>query len=244
MDYNIPFNYISTTSVSGDFMPLSTTDKNVDYTEENFFIGQNYNENYYIKSKLLAEEFVLNQIKAGLLHANIFRVGNLTARYTDGLFQYNIDSNSFYNKLQFIIKNKIFFKSGTFKEFDMSPVDEVANAIISITNNYGILDKIFHIFNPNKLTIENLIKLFNVLGCNIRIISDKEFYKKINTMHLDSDSFIISDYNIYTNLSHLNIRTTCDITLKYLNKIGIYYKEINCEYLKKILDYIKHIKLI
>ena len=46
-----------------------------------------------------------------------------------GVFQYNIDSNSFYNKLQFILKNQFFYESGTLQEFDLSPVDEVANAI-------------------------------------------------------------------------------------------------------------------
>lgn len=244
IDYNIPLSYISTTSVSGDFMPLNTTDKDVKYTEENFFIGQNYNENYYIKSKLLTEEYILNQIKAGSLHANIFRVGNLTARYKDGIFQYNIDSNAFYNKLQFIIKNKIFFESGNIQEFDMSPVDDVASAVINIIKHYGITDKIFHVFNPNKFTMKNLIDLLNVLDCNIKIVSDNEFYKKISTLNLDSNSFIISDYNLYTNLSHLNIKTTCDITLKYLKNINISYHNIDLEYLKKILNYIKNIQFI
>ena len=59
-------------------MPLTRTEDTVDFTEENFFIGQNYNENYYIKSKLLTEEYIFQMIKEGSLQANVFRVGNLT----------------------------------------------------------------------------------------------------------------------------------------------------------------------
>lgn len=242
--YDIPLSYISTTSVSGDFMPLNTTQDEVNYTEESFFIGQNYNDNYYIKSKLLAEEFILNSIKQGELKANIFRVGNLMGRYSDGHFQYNIDSNAFYNKLQFILENKLFFESGNIQEFDISPVDDVARAITSIIFNYGTVNKIFHIFNPKNFNMKNLIELLNKLNCNIKIVGDKDFYKKLNKINLASNSLIISDYNLYTNISYLNIKTTCDITLKYLDKIGFKYNEINLDYLSKLLTYIKDIKFI
>ena len=153
--YNIFLNHISTTSISCDFMPLSNTSDCVDFTEENFFIGQNYQENYYIKSKLLAEDYLLQNIKQGLLKANIFRVGNLTGRYRDGFFQYNIDSNAFYNKLQFILKNKFFYESSILQEFDLSPVDDIANAITTIIYNYGCQNKIFHMMNPRKIYYAN-----------------------------------------------------------------------------------------
>lgn len=75
---HIGLNHISTTSVSGDFMPLTTTTDAVNFTEEDFFIGQNYNQNHYIKSKLLTEEYLFQNVKDGCLKANVFRVGNLT----------------------------------------------------------------------------------------------------------------------------------------------------------------------
>ena len=242
--YNIKLNHISTTSVSGDFMPLNNISDDVDFTENDFFIGQNYNDNYYIKSKLLTEEYLLEQVKQGLLQVNIFRVGNLTGRYSDGIFQYNIDSNAFYNKLQFILKNKIFYESGTLQEFDMSPVDEVADAITNIIYNYGIQNKIFHIMNPKKFTINTLAEKLNDLGNNIKILKDSDFYKKIMKMDLDTNSLMISDYNLHTNISYLNIKTKCNITLEYLNKIGFKYKKINLNYLTKIIDYMKYIKFI
>ncbi len=244
MKYQIGLNHISTTSVSGDFMPLHNTSNLVDFTEENFFIGQNYNDNYYIKSKLLTEEYILQNIKEGTLQANIFRVGNLTGRYQDGLFQYNIDSNAFYNKLQFILKNKFFYESGTLQEFDMSPVDEIANGITNIIFHYGNMNKIFHMMHPHKFTMQSLIELLNQLGYNIKIMKDNDFYKKIIKMDLTANSLTINDYNLYTNISYLNIKTRCDITLKYLENIPFHYNTIDLNYLTKIVEYMKNIKFI
>ena len=241
MKYDIFLNHISTISVSGDFMPLSSTTDDVPFTEEDFFIGQNYNENYYIRSKILTEEFLLNNIKAGNLRANIYRIGNLTARYVDGVFQYNIDSNAFYNKLQFILKNKFYFESSVVQYFDMSPVDDVANAIIGIIYNYGDLNKIFHVFNPVKFNMQTLVENLNKLGYNIKIVSDNQFYKKLSKIDLSANSLVISDYSLYTNIPYLNIKTNCDITLNYLKHFNFSYGKIDLEYLYKLTNYINNI---
>ncbi len=244
MKYNIGLNHISTLSVSGDYMPLSRTTEDVDFTEENFFIGQNYQENYYIKSKLLAEEFLLQKIKEKSLKANIFRLGNLTGRYSDGQFQYNIESNSFYNKIQFILKNKFFYESSNICEFDISPVDEIATAIIKIIFNYGHRNKIFHMSNPQKFTMQTLVDKFNNIGYSVKMMNDKDFYKKIIKMGLNDNSLVINDYNLYTNISYLNIKTKNKITQKYLSNVGFHYKKIDEKYLEKIIEYCKNVKFI
>ncbi len=244
MKYGICLNHISTTSVSCDFMPLSQTSDIVNFSEENFFIGQNYQENYYIKSKLLAEDYLIQNMRQGLLKANIFRIGNLTGRYSDGFFQYNIDSNAFYNKLQFILTNKIFYESGIFQEFDLSPVDDVALAIISMVYNYSNQNKIFHIMNPQKFNMKTLIDKLELLNYPIRIIKDNDFYKKIMKMNLDSNSLIINDFNLHTNTASLNVKTQCNITLKYLDNIDFHYHKIDLKYLTKIIEYCKNIQFI
>ena len=243
MKYDIFLNHISTISVSGDFMPLNSTTEDVNFTEEDFFIGQNYKENYYIRSKLLTEEFLLNCIKNGLLRANIYRIGNLTARYADGVFQYNMDSNAFYNKLQFMLQNKFYFESSVVQNFDMSPVDNVADAIIGIIYNYGDLNKIFHVFNPCKFNMRSLVDCLNKLVYNIKIVTDEQFYKKISKLDLAANSLVISDYSLYTNIPYLNIKTNCDITLEYLKHFNFKYDKIDLDYLYKLTNYIKNIEL-
>ena len=125
----------------------------------------------------------------------------------------------------------------------MSPVDDVANAILGIIYNYGNLNKVIHIFNPYKFNMISLVDMINKLGYNIKIVSDNQFYKKISNMDLATNSLIISDYSLYTNIPYLNIKTNCDITIKYLEKIGCKYAKIDLDYLYKLINYIKNIEI-
>ena len=91
------------------------------------------------------------------------------------------------------------------------------------------------------LTLINKLELLNY---NIKIMKDSDFYKKIIKMDLDSNSLIINDYNLHTNIFYLNVKTQCDITLKYLENIDFHYNKINSKYLAKIIDYCKMIHFI
>ena len=143
-----------------------------------------------------------------------------------------------------MLKNQFFYESSNICEFDISPVDEIANGIVQIIYNYGHQNKIFHMMNPQKFTIQTLADKFNNLGYGIKIIKDKDFYKKIIKMNLNDNSLVINDYNLYTNISYLNIKTKNKITQKYLENVGIRYKKIDERYLTKVIEYCKNIKFI
>ena len=53
---------------------------------------------------------------------------------------------------------------------------------------------------------------------------------------------VISDYNLYTNISYLNIKTNCDITLKYLENFNFNYDIIDLDYLNKLTKYIENLE--
>ncbi len=130
------------------------------------------------------------------------------------------------------------------QEFDLSPVDEIANAILQLIFHYGNTNKIFHMMHPKKFNMKSLIDAFNELDYKIRILSDNDFYKKLMKMDLNTSSLLINDYNLYTNIPYLNIKTKCDITLKYLENVSFGYDTINTKYLTKIVNYMKDIKFI
>ncbi len=69
---NSQLHHISTVSVSGQYSPQACL-----FTENDFYIGQNYNDNIYIKSKFEAEYRVLNSIKTKNLYAKIYRIRKL-----------------------------------------------------------------------------------------------------------------------------------------------------------------------
>ena len=105
--YNIPLHYVSTLSVSGYGLvncPKST------FTENDFFIGQSYMDNVYVRSKFEAEKLILDSCKDENLIANIYRVGNITNRFSDGYFQKNYFDNAFINRLTAFINLRIYTK--------------------------------------------------------------------------------------------------------------------------------------
>ena len=103
--FNLRLIHISTTSVSGnvsaDGVYLNSHFKETTiFSERDFYIGQNL-DNLYIKSKFNSEEIVLDAIMKGL-NAYILRIGNLTNRYSSGIFQQNHFENAFVNRFNSI----------------------------------------------------------------------------------------------------------------------------------------------
>ena len=62
-------------------------------TEKTLYFGQDLT-NKYVRSKFLAERAVLEAVAEKGLRAKILRYGNLAARYSDGEFQANFNTNS------------------------------------------------------------------------------------------------------------------------------------------------------
>ncbi len=92
--------------------------------------------------------------------------------------------------------------------------------------------------------MQTLIDKLKPLNYQIKLMKDSDFYKKIIKMDLDSNSLIINDYNLHTNISYLNVKTKCNITLKYLDNINFHYHKIDLKYLAKIIDYCSNINFI
>src|SRR5699024_8630140 len=119
-------NHISTMTVSG----YGLVNVNYDgiFDENDFYIHQNYEDNIYVKTKFIAEEEIFKASNNGLI-ANIYRIGNLTNRFSDCKFQYNSNENSSINKLKSIKNLGILPVGMKDYQLELTPVDVCANAI-------------------------------------------------------------------------------------------------------------------
>lgn len=232
---NSKLHYMSTISVSGQ----STENKNEEYfTEKDFWIGQDYNENVYVESKLEAEYLILKNILKNNLYAKIYRIGNLTGRFKDGLFQKNIETNAFYTKLKTIINLKKVPKEITDINIDFTPVDLASEAIVKLIFNDSSKQIIYHLYNENMINIGNLVLILNRLGNNIQIVNEKDFEE---IKDKKAKTFI---YDIYSIRTKKNIEILNNITQKLLNSLDFKWNSINKEYIEKIINYMKKIKFI
>lgn len=247
--------HISSLSVSGNTMLDGTISKynynlqDLYFSEKNLYIKQSL-DNVYTKSKFEAEKIILENIINNNLHAQILRLGNITSRYSDGKFQINPNNNAFANRLKGLIKLKKIpdYLLDTYLEF--TPVDECANCIINILNNYFSDCYIYHVYNNNHVYIKDFVSMLYSYGINVDVVSTKDFSNFINKMLKDENksqilSGFINDFDTEKKLNYSsNIKISSEISNNLFNKTKFHWNKIDYDYLRKYLDYLKLINYL
>jgi len=228
-DFSIYMNHISTTSVSAS---VSDVDSPVKFDEHCLYIGQNYEDNIYIKTKFKAEYKVWEAINSGM-NISVYRLGNITARYSDGKFQENDDKNAFLNRIITLSKLNKLPKAFSNLKIDLSPVDICASIITSSIYYESSYSKVFHIYNNNQLKIIDLINIIKTSNKEISIVSEEDFYKYIKNK---SDILgIINDLTSHSLNYNCNIDMDNTFTINYMKNFDLSWPEINDVYLNSFL---------
>ena len=176
--------------------------------EEVLDIGQKITLNPYVQTKYQAEERVLSAREKGV-DSTIFRIGNLTRRASDGLFQMNADTNGMAAQIRALKKLGVRPKSMNRVRYDNTPVDKAAEAIVSLAEQRGA-GHIWHIMSPNVKTIEEV--------ADTKEIKDDEFLKVISKNSKDRDVAMLSIY-YRMNIEGFNVNFDFSKTLAALKSI-------------------------
>ena len=222
--------HISTLSIAGSVDPKGE----FSFTEKDLFINQDVGDNIYIKTKFEAERLLLAEQKNGL-PITIFRLGNITWRNSDGIFQYDLDENLFFNFIKLILKTKQVPEDLKNKTFNISPVDECANLIISILQNNNKYN-VYHIYNENELTLEEIINLLNNLNFNIQFTSESSLN---DLRYISEEEINLSSYlqKLLTNKhTSSNIKVSSHYTKQILKQLNFNWSNINANYFKNGLE--------
>ena len=241
--------HTSTLSVSGNSFGddfdgyISETEKH--FYESSLYIGQPL-DNVYGRSKFEAEKAVLDAMTDGL-QANIMRMGNLTNRYSDGVFQKNHESNAFAKRVKSVLELGMIpdYLMDIYCEF--TPVDEAANAVMTIVRHFSTEQTVFHINSIKVVYLDKLEKYFYSLGYDVQAVDGKIFTnalrqtaKQAGTEHI-FETFI-NDMDENDKLQYdSNIRIENDFTVQYLKQLGFEWSDIDIDYLRKYVEYFKRI---
>ncbi|MGN0467298.1 MAG: SDR family oxidoreductase, partial [Acutalibacteraceae bacterium] len=241
--------HTSTLSVSGNSFAddfdgyVSETEKH--FFESSLYIGQSL-ENVYVRSKFEAEISVLEAIADGL-PAQIMRMGNLTNRFCDGKFQKNYESNAFLQRLRAVMNLKVVpdYLMSLYSEF--TPIDEAANAVMTIARHFTPDYNVFHINSTKVVYLDRLLEYMNRLGVPVKAVSEAEFtatlrdtMKQTQSKHIFEAFIGDMDENEHLNYDS-NIRIENDFTVEYLRKLGFEWNDIDFEYIRKYVEYLKTI---
>lgn len=251
--YGCKLFHLSTLSVSGnifetDSYQVADLSKDIIFNEQKLFIGQDLS-NVYIYTKFIAERLILESIINGKLDAKIIRLGNITNRYSDGIFQINVSENAFLNRINSILHIGCIPDYLLDKYIEFSPVDLCAEAIIKLVFEKSNMS-IYHVYNNNHITFRELVKSLNNLKVPVEIVDKETFNKKIKKISSNIEtknmiSGIINDFDKNKELSYnTNIRLQNVITNKYLRLLSFKWPKINEKYLRKYIIYLKSIGYI
>lgn len=160
-------------------------DENTIPTETTLYFRQMLT-NKYVHSKFLAERAILDAVANDGLNAKIMRVGTLSARYSDGEFQINADTNSSMGRL------KIFAILGCcpFAQMDnlieFSPIDEVAKTILILSETPKEC-VIFHPINHHNMSIGDVVRSMKSCGIEINFVEQEDFQAAWQAAEEDPD---------------------------------------------------------
>ncbi len=228
--------HTSTVSLHGA-ATVRQTRKNAEFDETLLNIGQKYCDNVYIHSKYRAEEAVIEARTRGL-RANIYRIGNLTWRASDGKFQKNSDDNGFLHRIHAMLKIGIYHENLDKYPMDLTPVDECADAFVRLSM-LGKTNEIYHLYNQNYLDSRDM---FRFLGVPYRHTSTLEM---IETAFANSDDRDIGVYLFYMIISGRsdNVPMHNDFTLERLSATGFKWSVPDKKYLTVFPDVGKYLSL-
>ena len=181
---NLQFIQISTMSTVRNGIK-GEVDENATPNETTLYFRQMLT-NKYVHSKFLAERLVLDAVAEDGINAKIMRVGTLSARYSDGEFQINADTNSSMGRL------KIFAILGCcpFAQMDnlieFSPIDEVAKTILILSETPKEC-VIFHPINHHNMSIGDVVRSMKSCGIEINFVEQEDFQAAWQAVEEDPD---------------------------------------------------------
>ena len=242
------FIHISTISVSGNSLADSFDTEVV--LEERYF-GENclYQgqslSNVYVRSKFEAECVVLDAMKRGL-QANIIRVGNLTNRSRDYVFQPNYTENAFLSRVKAVLELGYLpdYMMSLYTEF--SPVDDTADAIVRIVRHFNMKHTVFHVYTDQNLYFDRMIEILKSLSIDVQVVESEIFAEQLkNTINQNREDIYKAFLNDMTAEGKLNYESNIHIqnefTIEYLKQLGFEWTKIDYEYIKGYLDYFKNL---
>jgi len=128
-----PLHAMSTLSVCGEYIP-EQPEKRCVYTERDFSVGQNWQENIYVRSKMLSEAAIYDAMTNRGLRAKVYRLGRLIWRAEDGVFQRNPRNNMTALLSEAVAALGAFPADLAEHAMDMTNVDLAADAVVALAN--------------------------------------------------------------------------------------------------------------
>ena len=208
-------------------------------SEQTLYCGQDLT-NQYVRSKFLAERAILEAILHRGLKAKIMRYGNLSARFTDGEFQVNFNSNAAMGQLRAyaILGCAPYDQAQDLMEF--SPIDVVADATIRLCETPEDC-VIFHVITDQYISKVHIFREMAGVGCPVKLM-EREEYEKIfgEAARNPEKAALLTSLMAYDvgrgERERVMLQMNREYTLQVLYRLGFIWPTTSWDYLKRFLQ--------
>ena len=166
----------STHSIAGTKESCGPCEPDV-LNEQRLYWGQRL-ANQYAHAKFMAERRVLEAVVAHGLDAKIMRLGNLSARSTDGEFQINFKSNTFMGRLKAYQTIGCMPYQMAQRSIEFSPIDEVAKAVVTLAATPTACT-VYHPVNAHRELFDDIVVCLERLGIHIQTVEQEEYQRRL-----------------------------------------------------------------
>ncbi len=233
---------ISTESVGGSSKGL----RPAVFNEQQLYFGQ-ITDNQYVRSKFLAERYILEKMAAGDLNAKIIRAGNLAPRSSDGEFQKNMHTNAAMGRLRACKLLGMFPYNGMTARVEFSPVDDAAYAAVLLSRTPRE-NCVLHLSNNHLIPMEDVMQRLSLLdGKPLRYVEMEEFNTALQTAMADPvlgpDMSPLIAYSRASGQEPevLNWPST-SFTIQILLRMGFHWDTSSADYLDQMFEALSHLK--
>jgi thioester reductase-like protein len=232
------FNHFSTNAV-GNAGYIDNVES-IHFYESDLDLGQNFGRRIYPESKFKAEQYI-NENK-GKLNVNVFRIGNIGGDSVTGLFQKNIESNNFYQRIKTLAGLRYYCDEITGHAFETTPVDLVSAIVVRLSLHKNEVLNTFHILESDPIRLSQMVQELATCHIELQKIDIDSFLKHVEKLSSDSnfstENSILGIIKYGTNDTAYTRVTICqDATKAYLEKIGVPYTYNKEQYANTIIKY-------
>ena len=202
-------------------------------------------EEVYIKSKFEAEKRVRSYRDKGL-NTSIYRAANMTFHSETGKFQENIEDNFFYSMLRALIKVGFWSEEMLNLEFDLSYVNQAANAIVMLLLEKNLKNETYHICNPDIVSFRDMAGLLEKTNIELPPL-DPQKNKQSLLKHEGDPEYekIIERVKVYAweweRMPGTITIPKMDRTVTLLKKLGFQWSEVNEQRIEKMIAHCKSV---
>ena len=188
----------------------------------------------------MAERVILQAIAEKGLSAKIMRVGNLSARSTDGEFQANFSTNSFMGRIKVYNMLGCFPYSMYEKKVEFSPINEVAHAIILLSSTPKECC-VFHPYNDHTQFLGDVLFGLKILDTDIRLVEKGEYDAAMESAGSDpAKAKILSSLLAYQDMAHgmksSDVERSNVYTMQTLFRLGFRWSATTWDYIERMLN--------